>query len=96
MGLLRAHVDLAKAEAEEIKDEVARAAALGAGGDRVCVILLAFLVPIGTILFYGDWIFGSIGWGLLHGTELLIALAVTAVLVALRVPGLGRDRGRSP
>ncbi|HEY5435736.1 MAG TPA: hypothetical protein VIK13_10925 [Candidatus Limnocylindrales bacterium] len=90
VGLLNAHVNLAKAEGEGIKDEVARAGALGAAA-IACLILLAFLVPIGGLLFYGDWVFGSIGWGLLHGTELLIAVAVTAVLVALRVPGLGKD-----
>jgi hypothetical protein len=83
-------VNLAKAEGEGIKDEIARAGALGAAA-IACLILLAFLVPIGGLLFYGDWVFGSIGWGLLHGTELLIAVAVTAVLVALRVPGLARD-----
>jgi len=90
VGLVNAHVNLAKAEAEGIKDEVARAGALGAGA-IACLILLAFLVPIGGILFYGDWVFGSIGWGLLHGTELLIGVAVAMVLVALRVPGLGKD-----
>ena len=90
MGMLRAHVDLAKAEGEGIKDEAARAGGLGAAA-LACLILLGFLVPIGGILFYGDWVFGSIGWGLLHGTELLIGIAVAAVLVALRVPGLGKD-----
>jgi hypothetical protein len=90
VGLLRAHVELAKTEAEGIKVEATRAGGLAAAA-IACLILLAFLVPIGGLLFYGDWIFGSIGWGLLHGTELLIGVAVAAVLVALRVPGLGRD-----
>jgi len=90
VGLLRAHVDLAKVEAEGIKAEATRAGGLGAAA-FACLILLAFLVPIGGILFYGDWVFGSIGWGLLHGTELLIGVAVALVLVALRVPGLGKD-----
>ena len=43
------------------------------------------------MLFLGEWLFGSIGWGVLLGAELLIAVAVTAILVALRVPGLGVD-----
>ena len=90
VGLLRAHVDLAKVEGERIKGEATRAGAL-AGVAIACLILLAFLIPIGGLLFYGDWVFGSIGWGLLHGTELLIGVAAAAVLVALRVPGLGRD-----
>ena len=40
------------------------------------------------MLFLGEWVFGSIGWGLLHGTELLIAVAVLSVLLALRIRGL--------
>jgi hypothetical protein len=90
MGFVRAHVELAKAELDDIKDEVARAAALG--GIALAVLLLAsLLAAIGGILFTGEWIFGSIGWGVLLGVELLVAIAVTAVLVALRVPGLGKD-----
>jgi len=89
MGLLRAHIDLAKAELAEIKGEVARAAALGAVA-FACVVLLGFLVPIGLILFIGVALFGSIGWGLLHGTLLLVGGAVAAILAALRVPGIGR------
>jgi preprotein translocase subunit SecG len=90
LALARAHIDLAKAEADEIKGEVTRASAL-AGLAIGAGIVLALFLPIGGFLFLGEWIFGSIGWGLLLGSELLIALAVTAVLVALRVPGLGRD-----
>lgn len=90
LGFLRAHVDLAKADAEEIKGEVTRAAALAAAA-VACLILLAFLVPIGGLLFYGDWVFGSLGWGLLHGTELLLGSVVAAALIAIRVPGLGKD-----
>jgi hypothetical protein len=90
LALVRAHVDLAKAEADDIKGEVTRASALG-GLAIAAGLLLAIFLPIGGFLFLGEWIFGSIGWGLLLGSELLIALAVTAVLVALRVPGLGGD-----
>jgi hypothetical protein len=87
---IRAHIALARAEADEIKGEVARAAALG-GLAVALLILLAFLLPIGLILFTGEWIFGSIGWGVLHGAEFLVALALLLVLVALRVPGLAVD-----
>ncbi len=90
VGFIRAHIELAKAELDDIKDEVARAAALG--GIALGVVILALLVlAIGGILFTGEWIFGSIGWGVLLGVELLFAIAVTAVLAALRVPGLGKD-----
>ena len=90
VGFLRAHIELAKSELNEIKGEVARAAGLAALAIAV-VILASLLVAIGGILVAGEWIFGSIGWGVLLGTELLLAVAVTAGLVALRVPGLGKD-----
>jgi hypothetical protein len=90
MRMARAHIDLARAEADEIKGEIGRAAGLG-GAAIALLILLAFLLPIGLILFTGEWIFGSIGWGVLLGSELLVALAVMLVLVALRVPRLGID-----
>jgi MFS family permease len=88
LGLVRAHVDLAKAEADEIKGEVARAAALGAFA-LACVLFLGLLLGIGLFLFLGEAVFGSMGWGLLHGTLLLVALAVFAGLLAIRVPRLG-------
>jgi len=88
--MVRAHMDLARAEADEIKGEVGRAAGLG-GGAIALLILLAFLLPIGLILFTGEWIFGSIGWGVLLGSELLVAVAIMLVLVAVRVPRLGID-----
>jgi len=90
MALLRAHIDLARTDADEIKGEVGRAAALG-GLAFGCLFLLVLLLPIGGLLFLGEWIFGSIGWGLLHGTELLIAVAVLAVMLALRVRHLVTD-----
>jgi len=88
--MAQAHVDLARAEADEIKGEVGRAAGLG-GAAIALLILLAFLLPIGLILFMGEWIFGSIGWGVLLGSELLVAIAVMLVLLAVRVPRLGID-----
>ena len=89
VSLARAHVDLAKAEAGEIGNEVKRAAALG-GLAIACLFFLAFFLPVGLLLFIGEWLFGSIGWGLLHGTELLIAVAMLAGLLAVRAKGLGR------
>src|SRR6185295_2755474 len=43
--------------------------------------------PIGLLLFLGEWLFGSIGWGVILYTELGVAVALTAVVVALGVPG---------
>lgn len=90
--LLRAHVDLGKAELSEIVDEVKRFAAL-VGVAIAVVLLAALLAGIGGILFLGEWIFGSLGWGALLGTLLLVDVAVAAVLLALGLRGgsLSRD-----
>ncbi len=87
LALLRAHIDLAKAEADAIKGEVARAAVF-TGVAFACAVLLAFLLPIGLLLFLGEWAFGSIGWGLIHGTELLVAVVILSAMLALRIRGL--------
>jgi hypothetical protein len=84
--LFRAHVDLAKAEVGEIVDEVKRMVALI--GVAIGVIVLAgLLFALGLLLFLGEWLFGSIGWGVLLGTLLLVDIAVIAVLLALDVKG---------
>ena len=90
--LLRAHVDLGKAELSEIVDEVKRFAAL-VGLAIAVLVFAALLIGIGGILFVGEWLFGSIGWGALLGTLLLVDVAVAAVLLALGVRGgaISRD-----
>jgi hypothetical protein len=85
MRLVSAHVDLAKAEFSEIGDEIKGVAMLG-GIAFGLLVLVGFLLPIGLTLFVGEWVFGSIGWGLLHGTEFFVALALACVYVAI---GLG-------
>jgi len=90
--MFRAHADLARAEFEEISGEVARAAALG-GVACGAALLLGLLFPIGLALFLGEWLFGSLGWGVLHASLLLIGVAVAAILAALRVPGVGMSFG---
>jgi hypothetical protein len=82
--LITSHIDLAKAEAGEIGAEIKRVALL-AGLAIGAVIALSFLLPVGLLLFLGELIFGSIGWGVLLGSVLLVDLAVLAVLVALGV-----------
>lgn len=84
--LLRAHVDLAKAEMADIMDEVKRMVALI--GAAVGVLFVAgLLLLIGGMLFLGEWLFGSIGWGVLLGFLLLADLALVMILVALDVKG---------
>ncbi|HYL40802.1 MAG TPA: hypothetical protein VET90_05790 [Candidatus Binatus sp.] len=90
--LARAHLALARAEAGEIVDEVKRLVGLALAA-FAAVLLAAMLLFIGGTLFLGEWLFGSIGWGVLVGVLLLVDLAVVLALLALDVPArrLGRD-----
>ena len=91
--LISAHVELAKAEAADIGDAVKRAVAF-AGIAIAAGIFAALLVGVGVPLWLGEWIFGSIGWGILLGILLLAALALTAVILALS-PSVNGRIGRS-
>lgn len=92
--LLRAHIDLARSELGEIVDAVKRVIGLAIGALALLFATL-LIIFIGGLLFLGDWLFGSMGWGVLLGSLLLIDLAVMAALAAVDVPGgrLGRDLG---
>lgn len=84
--LLRAHVELGKAELGDIVDAVRKVVGLA----LVAVALLfagGLLLFIGGVLFLGEWLFGSIGWGVLLGFLLFLDLAVNAALAALDVRG---------
>ncbi len=82
LALVLAHVELAKAEAGQIAGEVGRVAALGALA-IVLVIFAVFLFVIGVSLGVGEWILGSMGWGVLHGVLLFLSVAMAAVLGGL-------------
>jgi hypothetical protein len=84
--LIGAHIDLAKAELGEIVDEVKRMVALGALAFAAFVLMAMFL-SLGLALFLGEWLFGSLGWGVLLGAALTFDLAMLALLLALDVPG---------
>lgn len=84
--LVRAHIDLGKAEIGEIVDEVKRMVALGALAVGA-MLMVGLLLFVGGLLFLGEWLFGSIGWGVLLGVVLLIDVAVMAVLLALDIDG---------
>jgi hypothetical protein len=84
LALVMAHVELAKAEAGQIAGEVGRVAALGALAIAL-VIFAVFLLVIGASLWLGEWLLGSMGWGVLHGFLLFIAVAMTAVLGAIGI-----------
>lgn len=90
VALARAHVDLAKAEAAQIGGEIGIVAA-AVGAALAALILIAFLVPIGLFLFFGEWWFGSMGWGILLGTELLVLVGAGAVLASLHAGRVARS-----
>ena len=77
-----AHVELAKAEFGDIGDAIKRAAVL-VGVAIGAAIFAGLLVAVGTPLFLGEWLFGSIGWGILLGLLLMVAIAVAAGVKAL-------------
>jgi hypothetical protein len=82
--LATAHLDLARAELAAIVDD-AKQVALQVGLALALLLFIALLVPVGMTLFLGEWVFGSMGWGILHGTLFSVAIAVVLVLMALRV-----------
>ena len=80
----KAHLDLAKAEFGDIVDEVKRLLAF-AGIALFAMLMVGLLMTVGGLLFLGEWLFGSIGWGVLLGSMLLIDVAAICVLLALDV-----------
>jgi hypothetical protein len=80
-----AHVELLKAELGAISGEIKTIAAL-VGAIIGTAIFVGLLLSIGGTLFIGEWLFGSIGWGLLHGLLLAIALIVVCALRIVDVP----------
>jgi hypothetical protein len=90
--LVSAHLALARAEASEIVGEVRRMVAL-VGGAIGAFVALGLLLAVGLPLFLGEWLFGSIGWGVLIGAMLLLDVAIAMLLLAVDVGGgrIGRD-----
>jgi len=86
MRLVAAHVDLAKAELGDILDEIKSVAVLS-GVAIGALILAGLLFGVGIFLFLGEWLFGSMGWGVLHGPLFLTGVAIAAVLAALGYGG---------
>jgi hypothetical protein len=84
-ALVQAHIDLARAEMAAIAADL-KQVVLEVGIALALVLFVAMLVPVGMTLFLGEWLFGSMGWGILHGTELSLAIAVALVLAALDIP----------
>src|SRR5450759_5604984 len=83
--LVTTHVDLARAELSEIAER-AKVAALLVAIAVAILLFMAILASVGTTLFIGEWLFGSIGWGVVHGTLFCVALVVALLLGALEIP----------
>lgn len=82
IDLVRAHVALLKLEIGEITGQVKTLAMLG-GVALALSLLVANLAFTGLFLFLGEWLFGSLGWGLLLGVLLganIIALVMFNIL----------------
>ncbi len=92
VALIGAHIELARTELTEIAGEVGRIAALAALA-LILLMLAGLLGIIGGALFLGEWLFGSLGWGVLHGILAFGGIAVAAGLLAAGVPGgrIGRS-----
>jgi hypothetical protein len=86
IALGKAHFDLAKTELSGIAGQIGRIAALVAVAIAV-LIVAGMLATLGTALFLGEWLLGSIGWGVLHGVLFFTAIAVAAILAAVGVEG---------
>ena len=84
---MAAHIELAKAEFSEIGGQIKMLAIL-AGIVAVAGLSAGLLIAVGLPLFLGEWIFGSMGWGLLLGFLFLLAVAVAAAIAAAN-SGLG-------
>jgi hypothetical protein len=77
--LAQAHVALARAELDKIIGEL-KILTTQAGLALGIALMTAILVWVGGFLFLGEWLFGSIGWGLAHGLVLGIGLIVALAL----------------
>jgi hypothetical protein len=69
MRLIDAHLTLLRAELAITGREVGIILGLALGA-FVVAVLVGILLYVGSFLFLGEWLFGSMGWGIIHGTLL--------------------------
>ena len=82
VGLFEAHKQLLKAEISEIASQIKLISAQ-AGCALVILLMTGTLLYVGGFLFLGEWLFGSIGWGLAHGVLFGVAMAVILTLAII-------------
>jgi hypothetical protein len=73
--LISAHRELLAAEIGIAVKQAGIIAGL-VGAAIVLALLALVLLYVGTFLFLGEWLFGSMGWGILHGFLLTICFIV--------------------
>jgi hypothetical protein len=78
MRMLDAHIALLKAELAITGKELGVILGLALGAFVIAVLAL-ILLYVGSFLFFGELLFGSMGWGIIHGT--LIAAAFIGFVV---------------
>jgi len=67
--MIDAHIALLRAELAITGKELGVILGLAVGA-LVIAILVGILLYVGSFLFLGEWLFGSMGWGIIHGTLL--------------------------
>lgn len=96
MRMLDAHLALLRAELAIAGKEIGIIVGLAAGAVAIAV-LAAILLYVGSFLFFGELLFGSMGWGIIHGTLLAAAfIGFVAIDLAggeMRRYGLGAAIG---
>ncbi len=55
----------------------------------VLVIAAVSIVILGSSLFLGEWLLGSMGWGVLHGFLAFLAVAMVCIFLAVGVSAAG-------
>jgi hypothetical protein len=75
MRLVSAHLDLLKAELAVTGREIGIIIGLAVAAIALALLIVTLLY-VGTALFLGEWLFGSMAWGILHGTLFTIAIIV--------------------
>ena len=88
--MLDAHLALLRAELSVAGRELGLI--IGLAVAALTIALLTFvLIYVGTWLFLGEWLFGSMGWGILHGTLLAGAL-ISGIAIDLAGGWMGAYR----
>jgi hypothetical protein len=67
MRMIEAHLALLRAELAITGRELGIIVGLALGA-FVIAVLVGILLYVGSFLFLGEWLFGSMGWGIIHGT----------------------------